>query len=90
MENTDIIICECNSTDHQYIFLYSEDKDINGNIDKTVYIHTHLNKYSFWERLWVGIKYIFGHQCRYGAFDEFIIKPKDADKFQKVVDFLKK
>jgi hypothetical protein len=37
-----------------------------------------------------GIKYIFGYKCRYGAFDEFIVNPKDADKIQEIVYYLKK
>lgn len=85
----DLVICECNSTEHQFIFLYDEDPDKNGNIDRTVYIHTHLCKLPFFQRLKNGIKYIFGYQCRYGAFDEFIINPKDVDKFENVVRFLR-
>jgi hypothetical protein len=37
-----------------------------------------------------GIKYIFGRKCRFGAWDEFIFNPKDADKLQEIVDYLKK
>ena len=89
MEKREIIICECHSTQHQYIFLYDEDKDKDGNItDRTVYIHTHLNKQPFFKRIWIAIRYIFGYQCRYGAFDEFIIKPSDVDKFKNIVKFL--
>jgi len=36
-----------------------------------------------------GIKYIFGYQSKYGAFDEFIINPKDANKLEKIVKYLK-
>jgi hypothetical protein len=35
-----------------------------------------------------GIKYIFGRQSRYGAFDEIILKPEDVSKFEKVVEHL--
>lgn len=90
----DLLICQCHSTDHQLIFLYDEDKiekkDGTVEIDKTVYIHVYLSDETFWRRLWYGIKYIFGYKCRYGAFDEFIIKPEDAPKFEKVAEFLKK
>lgn len=80
----EIMICECNSTDHQMIFLYD-----NEDNHPVCYTHVHLSKLPFWERLMYGIKYIFGYQCRYGAFDEFIFNPEDADKLQKVVDYLK-
>jgi hypothetical protein len=53
------------------------------------YVHIHLTKKPFWERVKYGFKYIFGYQSRYGAFDEFIFNPEDADKLQKVVDYLK-
>jgi len=54
-----------------------------------VYVHVHLNKKPFWERLKYGIKYIFGYKSRYGAFDEFIFSPDDAERLQSVVNYLK-
>ena len=83
-ESKDILICECHNTEHQMLVLYADD---DGS--PMVYIHTHLNKRPFWERLKYGIKYIFGYQSRYGAFDEFIINPKDADKIKDIVKYLK-
>jgi hypothetical protein len=88
--DTELIICQCHSTDHQFIFLYDEDVDKEGNVtDRTVYIHTHLRTFGFWTRLKYGIKYIFGYRSRYGEFDEFIIKPEDVSKFENVVKFMK-
>ena len=89
-ESHDILICECHSTEHQMVINYSEDEYPDGTKINMVYIHTHLNKNPFWKRLMYGIKYIFGYKCRYGAFDEFIVNPKDADKIQEIVDYLKK
>lgn len=37
----------------------------------------------------MAIKYIFGYKCCYGHFDEFVFKSSDADKLQKVVNFIK-
>jgi hypothetical protein len=89
MEKTkDILICECNSTDHQMILLYSDD-ETDGIKYPMCYVHVHLNKKPFWDRLKYGIKYIFGYQSRYGAFDEFIFNPEDADKLQNLVNYLK-
>ena len=85
----EIFICNCHSTDHQIVFLFSEE-DLGGYIDKTCYMHIHLNKRPFWERLKYGIKYILGHKSRFGAFDEFILNPDDSDRLQSVVDYLKK
>ena len=80
----EIFICECHSTDHQMVILYSED---NGY--PMVYSNVHLNKRPFWERLKYGIKYIFGYKCRYGSFDEFIFNTDDAERLQEVVNYLK-
>jgi hypothetical protein len=68
---------------------YSED-EINGITYPMVYIHTHLNKRPFWQRVGYGLKYIFGRQCRYGAFDEFIFNPDDLPKLKNIVKHLKK
>lgn len=85
----DIIICSCLSTEHQIVVRYFEDK-IDGESYPKIYIHTHLNKRPFWSRVQYGIKYIFGYQCRYGAFDEFIINPEDVCRIEKIVKYLKK
>lgn len=37
-----------------------------------------------------AVKYVFGKRSIYGDFDEVIIHPNDAERLQKVVDFLKK
>jgi hypothetical protein len=86
---TDVFICDCYSTEHQIVIYYSEYEDSTGKKYPMVYFHVHLNKPRFWDRLRNGIRYIFGYQCRYGAFDEFIFNPEDADRLQKVVDYLK-
>ncbi len=80
----ELFICSCENTEHQIVFSWFEDDDV-----KNVYATIHLRKKSFWTRLKYGIKYIFGYQCRYGAFDEFIFNPSDAIKLRKVVNFLK-
>jgi hypothetical protein len=79
----ELIICSCHSTEHQMVFIYDRDENY-----PMVYIHYHLNKRPFWGRVVYGIKYIFGRQSRYGAFDEIILKPEDTPKFEKVVEHL--
>jgi len=85
----DILICDCHSTEHQLIILYEEDESPNGEKYPMCYFHIHLNKRPFWERVKYGIQYIFGRQCNYGAFDEFIFNPEDSDKLQELVYYLK-
>jgi len=83
----DIVICACHSTEHQMVISYSEDI-VDGVTYPEVYLHIHLKQKSFWSRVRYAIKYIFGYQCRYGAFDEMIIDKKDVDKFKKIVEHL--
>ena len=44
---------------------------------------------NIFKRIWIGIKYIFNHKSRYEYFDEFILKKSDADRLQKIINFLK-
>lgn len=80
----ELFICQCHNTEHQLIFSYfSEDED------KNVYVSVHLiPEYRLWKRIWMAIWYIFGYRSCYGHFDEFIFKKSDAERLQKVVDYL--
>lgn len=78
-KNETILVCDCNSIEHQMLIL---------KYDDGVYVDIHLNKIPFWKRLIYGIKYIFGYQSIYGAFDEFIFKKEHADKLIEVGNYL--
>lgn len=83
MDNEVLLLCECSSCEHQLIVSWDNDDD-------EVFVQIHLTTYKgFWKRLWAGLKYAFGHKSRYGEFDEIILRKKDADNLQKVVDHLK-
>ena len=84
MKKPELIICECNSTDHQLIFLPFEDKE-HGN---EVYVHVHLTTQSFWKRLRHGIKYIFGYKSRFGDFDEILLTKRHGKQLMNVARFL--
>lgn len=91
----ELLICQCGDPAHQLIFSYDEGVDENGKIAKElemVYVSVHLVPESnFFKRLWRGIKYVFLRQRSiYGDFDEIILRPEDADKLQKVVEYLRK
>lgn len=83
MELEELVICRCENTEHQMVFRTVEDCD-------EVYVTIFLRPLSWWRRVVHGIKYIFGHRCRYGDFDEMILRPSDVSKFEKVVDYLKR
>lgn len=77
----EVFICNCHNAEHQIIFGYFDD-------EPEVYATVHLMKMPFFKRLWYGIRYIFGYQCKYGAFDEFVFNPDDAHKLDKIVEHL--
>ena len=81
-ETQEIFICECHSPDHQFIIRKFDD-------ESEVYVTIHLTKQPMIRRLKYAFRYIFGYQSRFGAFDEIILNPDDADRLQKVVDSLK-
>lgn len=85
MKHTEVFLCDCGSPEHQFIVYYFDDYNY-PEVDVVI----HLAKKPFWKRVWYAIKYIFGYQSSYGAFDSIIINPDDADRLQKVVDHLRK
>jgi hypothetical protein len=85
----DIILCECKTPEHQIIVHYTDEGDENVSFP-VCYLHYHLNKRPFWERVKYAFKYIFGFQSRFGAFGEMILNPQDVDKIEKICHFLRK
>lgn len=85
-EHRETFICQYNSVEHQFSFVWYEYDDCESE----VYMEVHLAPLSWWNRLKNGIKYIFGHRSIYGDFDEVIFKKEDASKLERVVEFLKK
>jgi hypothetical protein len=84
-DNKDLFVCSCHSTEHQMVvFREHDDEEF-----PMLYVHINLNKRPFWERVNYGLKYIFGRQCRYGAFDEFIFNHDDLPKLKNIVKHLK-
>ena len=64
-ENPSLLICKCNSSEHQIIIYHEEHENL-------FHCSIHLNSnLGFWKRLVLGIKYIFGYGCKYGHWDEF-------------------
>ena len=83
-EKTEIFVCDCHSREHQIVFEYELD-------DNMVYCHIHLcSSHSFFERLKRGIRYIFGHKCRYGHWDEFVWRVEHAEKLEELAKLLRK
>ena len=81
-----IIICECSSAEHQMVLRFEDDEDLG----RMVYVEIHLMPLRWYERLWQGLKYIFGYKCCYGDFEEMILSPRHARQVYDLYRFLNK
>jgi hypothetical protein len=86
MEEPTILICECSSVEHQIVF--QPFKEDNG--ETIIYASIYLWDYSFWKRLIMGIKYIFGYKCKYGQWEEFILTKNHIPSLEKMIKLLKR
>jgi len=82
----ELFICDCGDVEHQFIISYDSE-------DKEIYISVHLRNYmSFFQRIIIAIKYIFGKKSIYGAFDVVILNKNQIIELrdclnQKIKDF---
>lgn len=77
-----ILTCECSSLEHIVVFTYWED-------EKDVYLSVHLKRLPLLKRIVYAVKYIFGYQCKYGAFDEIILGSKNYDRIMQIAEHIK-
>jgi len=67
--------CQCSTPEHTLVFSIDED-------DGSVYTSIYLNQYnSFFKRVWIAIKYVFGYKSKYGHWDSTILNKKDYSRF---------
>ena len=78
---SEFIICSCQNTEHLIRLIYDTE-------DNLVYADIHLKKVSFVRRIIYALKYIFGYQSKYGAFDEFIFSKEHTQALKKTIDTL--
>ena len=71
-----ILRCECSSPDHTVFLDHDKEHD-----DFFFTFHLRTDR-GFLKRLWYGLKYAFGYQSRYGAWDEVIIRKNDCIKIK--------
>ena len=68
-----IVVCDCTSPEHQIIF------SIVKGEQWPIYVRYHLyDAPRVWERVWLGIKYIFGHRSRYCNWGEMVLGEEGA------------
>lgn len=82
----ELLLCKCGDVDHQCIIAYDPDEK-----DPEVFLSIHLvREYNFFKRVGCALRYIFGKRSIYGDFDEILLRPIDAPKLRKVVEYLEK
>ena len=74
--------CACHSEEHTLKFVYDPEA---RELFTMVFLHQYR---SFWQRLWVAVRYAFGYKSRFGHWDCFILKPEDAPRLRALVDEL--
>ena len=60
------LLCECCSSEHQLVVHFEK----NEEYKEVTLSYSLIDNLSFFKRVWLGIKYIFGYRSRYGHFGE--------------------
>lgn len=69
--------CDCHSADHIARLTY-------WPRDGEMYLTVRLGRGTFWERVKRAFHYVFASKpCRYGDFDEFILRPEDVARLSE-------
>lgn len=84
METPEYFECRCSTPEHTLRFWFDDDKE-----DPSVYVSVFLANAPWHKRIWAALKYVMGYKCRYGHFDEFILRPGDCDRLMGILERLK-
>jgi len=75
--------CGCHSESHIIRGMYDPD-------DNFLYLSYHLPRQPFWRRLRIAVKYLFGIDSKYGAWDcHSIDSPEKRDQWIKMLQQIK-
>jgi hypothetical protein len=73
---TEYFECACKDPGHILIFNYDTE---HGDLWVSVHLDT---MFSWYERIWVAIKYIFGYKCKEGCFGTWMMSNDEILKMQ--------
>jgi hypothetical protein len=79
-ERTIHIVCACGHPEHQFDLTYWDWGD--GDLDMFLTIHLAKDR-NILRRIRYAIRYVFGYQSKYGAFDEVVISPQMAKQISE-------
>lgn len=86
MNNRKYFECQCQHPEHRLVVVTSK---FEGEPSFLTF-ETFLSNGTFLERLWTGVKYIFGFKSKYGHFGEFILDPNNTQELIDVLEQFKK
>lgn len=78
--STSYFDCDCASPEHTLRFTL--DREENA-------LHTEIYLYQYrpvYKRVWIAIKYVFGYPCRYGHWDCWILRNRDARRLRSLLN----
>lgn len=83
--------CQCHSFEHLIRFTLDEWHNYSGTATKPeLSIAVHLNNWApWWRRVWLGLKYIVGHDDGFPHYDEMLFRTEDADRLMAMLIRLK-
>lgn len=74
--------CLCGHYEHKFEIIFDPDID---DTDNPLYATVSLNDGLPWyKRVYLAIRYIFGHTSRYGHYAEFLLERDDAKRMMEV------
>lgn len=74
--------CQCDSREHTLRFIF----DPNDQNDSNLWTEVYLWPYTFWKRVWIGLKYIAGYQGKYGSWDCTLLRREDYPRLRDLLD----
>jgi hypothetical protein len=88
VEQPEFFACDCYSDEHTLRFQYIKDDEdpLFSEVYTSVYVGS---PGPWWKRLWAFIKYVFGHRCKYGDFDCFVLRRADLDRMIRMLEAYK-
>lgn len=82
----EIFVCDCSDASHNIIFQLWEWGDEHPELS----VHVNLGDYpSFWRRVWLAVRYIFGYKSKYGQYDVMTIRVEDLPRMMSLLENFK-
>lgn len=75
----ELFVCDCGDLEHQFVISKFPDEN-------EIYISVHLSNLTFWKRLIIAVKYIFGKKSIYGSFEEIILNQEEKKRLIKILE----